>query len=303
MKSPRLIYETGRGVGAYRFSHERGGEGIWLPVPRLFWLSVLVALDSTVSIPSHSGEIQTEGQDGNSTRGKTDAHEGRSNQTSRNGHGIKSHLVSHHRRNPFQFVFPFDNIHHTRASTQFIYTNNDTTNQTQHPADTTPPSAIPGQASNQRPRRPPSADDDSPHTRTTGEPQPRTRAKRRDKQARTTRHPPRPRLSKNGERRQTGTRRDTSRGDGDDERKRGRRRTITRRASKHGARAKRVRKTGRRRREPQRTRQASKERPARLVEGTGRKAIRNHTRTRGGEEQTQEGQRGRERSTWGGDGR
>lgn len=33
MKSPRLIYETGRGVGAYRFSHERGGEGILFPRP------------------------------------------------------------------------------------------------------------------------------------------------------------------------------------------------------------------------------------------------------------------------------
>ena len=85
------------GRRAYRF-FMRGGEGVLFSRPLLFWLSVLVALDGSIRIPSHRSEIQAEGQNRNGTRGKPDAHEGRSNQTSRNRHGIQSHLISHHRR-------------------------------------------------------------------------------------------------------------------------------------------------------------------------------------------------------------
>lgn len=73
------IRRDGAGRGAYRFFLMRWGRGRFVsPVPRLFFLSCLVALDRAVGIPAHRSEIQAEGQDGHGTRGKANTHEGRS---------------------------------------------------------------------------------------------------------------------------------------------------------------------------------------------------------------------------------
>ena len=96
-----LTRHGGAGCGGVSCFSWIGGGVFLFPVPFSIPLSCLVALDGAVCVPAHRRKIQSEGQDGHGTRGKTDAHEGRSNQNSRNRHGIKSHLVSHHRRKPF----------------------------------------------------------------------------------------------------------------------------------------------------------------------------------------------------------
>lgn len=121
------------------------------PRPRGFSLSVLVALDGSIRIPSHRSKIEAEGQDRHGTRGQADTHEGRSNQTSRNRHGIQSHLVSHHRRKSLLVRFLSTTIMiHEQAPNLYIQT---PTPQTKHntsrrrrhakqqtiPADTSPP--------------------------------------------------------------------------------------------------------------------------------------------------------------------
>ena len=111
------------GCGAYCFFHAMGARAFGFPVPRGFSLSVLVALDGSVGIPSHRSKIQTEGQDGNSTRSQADTHERRSNQASRNRHGIQSHLVSHHRRKSLLVRFlSTPTIIHEQAPNLYIQT-------------------------------------------------------------------------------------------------------------------------------------------------------------------------------------
>lgn len=160
------------------------------PRPRLFWLSVLVALDGSIRIPSHRSKIEAEGQDRHGTRGKTDTHEGRSNQTSRNRHGIQSHLVSHHRRKSFLNRFLSITIMiHERAPNSYIQT---PTTQTEH--NPQPPS------SRQATDHPDAAI--QPTLSSRHQPTP-ARRERWDKQARTSRHTPRPRLSQDGEDKRT----------------------------------------------------------------------------------------------------
>ena len=90
------------------------------PVPsRLFWLSVLVALDGSVGTPAHSSKVKAKGQDGHGTRGQADAHERRSDQTSRNRHAIQNHLI--HRRNPFSFAFFRHQQSYTSKHPIYIY--------------------------------------------------------------------------------------------------------------------------------------------------------------------------------------
>lgn len=126
--TPRSSYSMGGALGVSVFhARERGR---FVPPPPLLFLSCLVAFDRAVGIPAHRSKIETEGQSRHGTRGKTNTHEGRSNQASRNRHGIQSHLVSHHRRKSLLVRFlSTPTIIHEQAPNLYIQT---PTPQTEH---------------------------------------------------------------------------------------------------------------------------------------------------------------------------
>lgn len=232
------------------------------PVPsRLFWLSVLVALDGSVGTPAHSSKVKAEGQDGHGTSGQADAHERRSNQTSRNRHAIQNHLI--HRRKSFLIRFLSTPIMiHEQASKLYIQTPTPQTEHNQQPTPTRqtnkpapptlsrrhrPPPARreQGQASNNEPTR-------SPPTLVARRGEKTNRRRRDTNEARGQR-------ARGDRKSETGTGYGVSR-HGD---------TMTREATQEHE----AKQDGKK--------QASKYRPAQLIAGTGRRTIRSHTRTQG----------------------